>query len=541
MKNYILILSMIWLCASKATSQKYFISFSDKNNSDYSISEPEAFLSTKAIEHRNQQNISIDITDLPVNTSYLDSLKKMEVTVGNVSKWLNGAIIECHNQNLIDTITKVSFISDCRLIYKDGTKSLKNKFLSPTVKAASENSEYSDIYGVAWTQTKTINAQYVHNYYNGEGITIAVLDAGFYHVNTLPCFEHLWNNHQIIEYKDFVNPESNFFSQHDHGMKVLSILGGYEENLFRGSAVGASYYLYRTEDALSEYPIEEYNWVCAAERADSLGADIITSSLGYSTFDDSGMNYSYANMDGKTTTIVKGAEIAFSKGIIVVNSAGNEGSGFWKYIISPADGENVLTVGAITQDSTVIDFSSYGPTSDGRIKPDLAAVGVGTGIQMIDGSYGTGNGTSFSAPVISGMVACTWQANPDMSNTEIIELIKTNAHLYNTPNNRMGYGIPDFAQSLNINNSVETHADTRPVFSTLNNPFDNQIQFTTSENIEADVKISLYNITGNRIFHRTYKPDEKLLIPNLNHLNKGIFIAELQYQHQIQIIKLIKQ
>ncbi len=538
----ILTLLIILTSGINSLGQKYFISFTDKNNSPYSVSNPEAFLSTKAIERRSNQDIAIDINDIPVNTSYIDSLKNIDdVTVGNISRWLNGAIVECTNQNLIDTITRVSFIADCQIIYNTTTKSTFDKFAPILLKSNTQANDNSEAYGVAWPQTETLNAQYVHEYYNGEGIAIAVLDAGFYNVNSLPCFQHLWDNNQIAEYKDFVDPDSYFFLQHYHGMKVLSILAGYEENTFKGSAIDATYYLYRTEDTSSEYPIEEYNWICAAERADSLGVDIITSSLGYYSFDDSDLDYDYEDMDGQTTVVVKGAEMAFSRGMIVVNSAGNEGNNSWKYIITPADGTNVLTVGAMTNDSIIASFSSYGPTYDNRIKPDVVGVGVSTGLQELDGSYTTGNGTSYSTPVISGLTACIWQANPDMSNTEIINLIKANAHLYDNANNRMGYGIPDFAQCLNLKNSTNTITNKNTNFSVLTNPFSSYIRFSSQSNIQQSVTINLYNITGENVYKHTFAPDESLTIQNVNNLSKGIYIAELQYQSQTQIIKLIKQ
>lgn len=538
--RFLKILLIVFCVSNNIDAQKYFVSFTDKNNSPYSTLKPEEFLSDKAIQRRTNQNINIIENDLPVNPNYIDGIKATSAKVYHASKWLNGVIVETSSSVVIEAIKQLAYVEECKLIWKPYSAQNINKS-AQQLKSNTNTLDYEQDYGLAWDQTETLNGQDVHEEFNGEGISIAILDAGFNMANTLPSFQHLWDNNQIIKSEDFVNPGGNVFQEDQHGMKVLSIIGGYLENEFKGSAIKAKFFLYRTEDAYSEYPIEEYNWVCAAERADSIGADIISSSLGYYLFDDSSMDYSYADMDGQTSTIVKGAEIAFTKGMIVINSAGNEGNKAWKYIISPADGENVLSVGAIDANKTIASFSSLGPSSDGRIKPDLVAVGVKTGLQSTSGSMSTGNGTSFSTPVITGFTACVWQAFPELSNIEIINKIKQNAHLYQNPNSTMGYGIPNYADIIGIvGNSSIKHNDAQTI-KVINNPFSNRIELICPENINTEISISLYNIAGLLVINTVFAANEPLVLNNLNFLKKGIYILQANYNNQRQSIKLTKK
>ncbi|WP_075601798.1 S8 family serine peptidase [Saccharicrinis aurantiacus] len=539
MRKVTLFILLIISCITiNIDAQKYFVSFTDKNSNDYSLSAPQEFLSPEALERRTNQNIELVENDLPVTSSYLTIIQSKSVKVLHTSKWLNGAIIESSNAEAIDEIKALSFVSKVDLIWKPQLTNTIQKNNEPLKNATP--SAVNVTYGNSWTQTAMVKGQYVHQNYNGEGINIAVLDAGFKDVNSLPSFVHLWENNQILDAYDFVNPTGNIFQEHQHGMQVLSIIGGYVENEFKGSAIKSNFFLYRTEDAATEYPVEEYYWVCAAEKADSIGADIISSSLGYYEFDDSNMSYTYADMDGQTSTIVKAAEIAFSKGIIVVNSAGNEGDETWRYIISPADGENVLTVGAVDSSNEPSYFSSFGPTADGRVKPDVVALGSSTAIQGLDGNITRGNGTSFSAPVITGFTACIKQALPQLSNQEIITRIKESAHLISNPTEQLGYGIPNFADILDIENSVNTkHSHT--TFTTYNNPFTNSIHFNAPNSINSDITIKLYNISGTIMRTEQFAPHSQLTLNNLNQLSKGIYIAQITYNNQSQTIKLTKQ
>jgi hypothetical protein len=288
--------------------------------------------------------------------------------------------------------------------------------------------------------------------YDGMGMTIAVLDAGFTNTNTIPAFSYLWNNNRILGYKDFVSPQApNLFSSHTHGTSVLSTMGAYLPGDMVGTAPQASYWLLRSEDGATEYLVEELNWVSAAEFADSVGADIINSSLGYTTFDNPAQDHTYQDMNGNTTPVTIGADKAVSKGMIVVNSAGNSGGSSWQYIGAPADGDSVFSIGAVNSIGAYVSFSSTGPTSDGRTKPDVVAQGSGTTIiNAGTGNVSTGSGTSFSSPVTAGMVSCLWQAHPNRRNTEILEAIRQSGSLAGNPDQQLGWGIPNYLTAHNL-------------------------------------------------------------------------------------------
>ena len=516
-------------------AQKYFVSFSDKNNNAYSIDSPAEFLSQRAINRRIKQNISITSQDLPVTLSYLDSVKNMGMRVLWSSKWLNGVIIESDNTQLMDTISRVSFVSESKLIWKQPIGNSTQKFIetqSPLLlKSAST-------YGSSWNQTKTVNGQSLHqNNYSGEGMVIAVLDNGFNKVNVLSSFTHLWDNDQILSSRDIVNPSGDVYVSGSHGTNVLSVMGGFISGKFKGSAPKAAYHLLRTEDNASESPIEEFNWLLGAEYADSIGADIINSSLGYYVFDGDFTDYTYEDMDGRTTIVVRGAEIAFSKGMVVVCSAGNEGNNSWGKIISPADGENVLAVAAMQSDSLRASFSSYGPSADGRVKPDVTAVGQGAALQNLQGDIVFANGTSFSAPVMTGFVTCLWQAFPKLKNVELVKLVKENGHNYLSPDNSFGYGIPNFKAALELKNRI-------PVVNTTNfrlfpNPFNNHIKIT-SANISIVDQLSLYDITGNLVYQQKQVTLPKE-ISQLDNLPQGVYLLKLNAQSYTHTRKIIKK
>ncbi len=526
---------------SDLNAQKYFVGFTDKADNDFSIIAPEEYLSQRAIGRRARQNIEITEEDLPVNQSYLDSLSKMDLKILWPSKWLNGAIIESDNSVLMDTITRVSFISSSRLIWKSTTNTTIQKFPSQNTDE-SLKADILSIYGESYNQTVTINGHLLHQEgYAGDGMLIAVIDNGFGHVDELPMFNHLWSNNKIKASVDFVNQGNNVFdSEYYHGMYVLSVLSGFIESEYKGSAPDANYILLRTEDDNSEYPIEEYNWVIAAEYADSAGVDVINSSLGYSQFDDTSFNYSYSDMDGKTTICVLGAEKAFSKGILVVNSAGNEGNSSWKYIISPADGENVLAVAAMNTDSTRASFSSYGPSFDDRIKPDIAALGVQNSVQDITGYVTHKNGTSFSAPVISGFASCLWQAKPTISNNELLQIIKLSSHHYYNPDDSFGYGIPNFYTALDIDSSTnETKLGNTYIISP--NPFSDKIEIINGLKNIIKTQIKIFDLTGKQIVNKLVTSTNTYTINNLENLPSGLYILQLIESSQKYSFKILKK
>ncbi|PKP49033.1 MAG: peptidase S8, partial [Bacteroidetes bacterium HGW-Bacteroidetes-12] len=345
-KIYLFFLAFFYTLLSVGQGH-YAISFSDKNNSSYSISSPYQFLSQKAIERRIKQNIPITISDLPVNATYISTLTNLGAAPIYASKWMNLVVVEIVDTSMLNNIQQLSFVNDVQIIKSSITFSENKKKFN---KLYVETTQELD-YGSSSNQLKIMEGDFLHNLgFKGNGVTIAVLDAGFTNVHQLSAFSSLWNNNQILGFKDFVDGDDSVFVEHTHGTMVLSTMATNIPGSLVGTAPNANYYLLRTEDALTETLLEEYNWLAGAEFADSVGADIINSSLGYTEFDDTTQNHTYADMNGNTTIISKAANWAAEKGILVVNSAGNSGAAPWKYIGAPADAPKILSIGAIDND-----------------------------------------------------------------------------------------------------------------------------------------------------------------------------------------------
>ena len=438
---FLLIVNSI-LAQTEVYPNYYAVYFTDKNNCGYDINNPEKFLSSKAIERRKKFNIPITEQDLPVTQKYVDSLKSMGLKVIEVSRWLNCAIVVDTDSTNLAKIKALSFVRPKpKPLQKNYTyKKLKRKRVK--IKKTLKD-KYN--YGQAENQVKMLDVNQLHDLgFDGKGITIAIFDAGFWNVDKISFFDSLWANHRILGWYDFVDQDTTLFDTGEHGTMVLSTIAAYKNGEFVGTAPQASFYLFRTENEHSEYPIEEYNYVCAAEKADSLGVDVIHSSLGYTHFDNNKMSYSYKDLNGNTGISTIGADIAASKGIIVTVSAGNEGDNKWRYISVPADGDSVLSVGAVDANGRYAYFSSAGPTYDGRIKPDVMAEGLGVSVVGRDDYVKFSAGTSFSGPIIAGCMACLRQAFPDNTNIELMNAVRQTASNAKKPNNFYGYGIPDF-------------------------------------------------------------------------------------------------
>ncbi len=465
MKKLTLSATALLLCLLSYTQvapDKYWIKFTDKNNSPFSVDNPSAFLSQRAIERRLKQNIPVMENDLPVNQSYIDSVTSTGVTLLTVSKWFNSVTIYTTDTNALNIINSFSFVQS---VVKASSGKITgatkpffaNEHIEDFIEKQGKNKEVKSNaydYGSALNQIQMLNGDSLHDLgYDGDGMIIAVLDAGFLNVNTLSAFDSLWNSGRILGWKDFVSPQSpNIFSSHSHGCMVLSTMGAYLPGQMVGTAPKASYFLLRTEDGATENLIEELNWASGAEFADSAGADVINSSLIYTTFDNPALNHTYQDMDGNTTPITIAADIAASKGIVVCNAAGNSGnSATWPYIGAPADGDSVFTAGAVTSSGSYASFSSKGPTSDGRLKPNVVAQGSGTTvISPWSGSVTTGSGTSFASPITAGMVTSLWQAHPEKTNMEIMYAVEQSASQYSNPDTLRGFGIPDYFNANKI-------------------------------------------------------------------------------------------
>ena len=405
-KIYSLIL--IFLISQDLYSQNHYaVMLTDKNNSTYSFSNPSAYLSQRAINRRLQYGIAIDSSDLPVNTTYLTAIQNTGAVILNTSRWLNEVTVDVSaNPSALATINALPFVKQTKLASRTTNKtsskfSIEMESLMQrqfqTQKVASSVSYYN--YGNTLNQIQMLHGDKLHDLgFRGDGKIIAMLDAGFYRVDSMTAFDSLRAHNRILATYDFVDHNGNVYDDHTHGSMCFSIMGANDPGNIVGTAPEASYLLFRSEDAATEKLIEEYNWATAAEAADSAGADIISSSLGYSRFDDSTMNHTYNDMDGKTTPISIAANIASRKGIVVVSSAGNEGNGQWHYITAPADADSILTIGAVDAAGVYAPFSGTGPSFDGRIKPTVVAQGQGTFVSdPYSNTVFSGNGTSSSS------------------------------------------------------------------------------------------------------------------------------------------------
>jgi hypothetical protein len=463
MKRFLLCLLAGTFAQFGAAQTRYLVKFKDKGDNPFSISTPSGYLSARAISRRANQSIAVDSTDLPVTPRYIDSVRLAgAVTILNVSKWLNQVSIQTTDAAALAKINSFPFVRSATAIAARMNSSnagpagkLKGSETSDEASRVTGITENFFQYGQSFNQVHIHNGEFLHNIgLRGQTKVISLLDAGFFNYTTLDAFDSVNANGQVLGTWDFVARQASVVEDHTHGMQCFSIIAANIPGQFVGTAPKANFYLFRSEDAGSEYPIEEHNWVCAAERADSVGTDVISSSLGYNTFDgafdNAAYNHTYAEMNGNTTMVVIGADLAAKKGMLVVNSAGNEGSSAWKYIASPADGDSVLAVGAVNTAGQVAAFSSYGPSSDGQVKPDVASVGVNTVIQNSGNTVGTGNGTSYAAPNMAGLATCLWQGFPEVNNMRIINALRLSSSIATSPNDRIGYGIPDMKKAVFI-------------------------------------------------------------------------------------------
>lgn len=451
----VLIITLGFYSGTQAQFSKYIIRLKNKTGTPFSINNPSQFLSAKSIERRTRQNISIDETDLPVNPGYIDSLRLSgAVVILNKSKWLNQVCIQTTDNAALAKINNFPFVLSSQPLMRSQPISeprdkFNEKIVSTSLPQALRNTADYYNYGSSYQQIHIHEGEFLHNNgFRGEGMLMAIMDAGFFHYQTITAFDSVRNNNQVVETYDFVNNEISVDEDDSHGMHCFSIIAANWPGQLVGSCPAAKFYLYRTEDASTEYPVEEQNWVAAAERADSIGIDVFSTSLGYTTFDNSVFNYTYADMNGNTTIIARANDLAAKKGIISVVAAGNEGSTSWHFISTPADADSVITVGAVNASGAVANFSSYGPSSDGQIKPAVASVGVSCAIANTNNQPTFGNGTSYATPNMAGLITCLWQAFPEFTNMQIIEAVKKSSSIYTNPNDRIGYGIPNFHKAF---------------------------------------------------------------------------------------------
>ena len=457
---------------TKYPGGKYYIwryTLKDKQGSPYSIEHPGRFLSHKSIERRKRQGLALDSTDLPVSNRYLRLIEKTSAEVIRESKkrstewdiigtsrWNNTVLVRANDTTLLQRIAALTCMRKAEHVWTSPDSIPRTIRQKAHESFNPWDSLKGEFYGSGKEQIEMLLGQRLHNIgMKGKGMTIAVLDGGFQNADAIPAIQHI----NIAGTKDFVFPNSPFFFQEtDHGTKVLSAMGANEPQVLVGTAPEACYWLLRCEDQQSEQPVEEDYWAMAAEFADSLGADIISSSLGYNDYDDFPDYYHQHDLDGHTALISHTASMLAQKGIILVNSAGNSGMGPWKKIAFPADADNILTVGALNTEKKNAPFSGVGPTQDGRVKPDVMALGSPTALISGRGTIVRDMGTSFSTPVVAGLVACLWQALPQKTALEMINLVRQTSNNYEKPDNIYGYGMPNFWRAYMIGHLVERDA-----------------------------------------------------------------------------------
>jgi hypothetical protein len=444
---------------SSKAQDRYAVYFKYKPQEGLSLSQPQEFLTQKAIERRTREGIQADSLDLPVAAKYLDEVAALSEYVLYSSKWMNAAILVT-DQHRADEMAALPFVAKVELVAADflvkPSARIKYKVRASVTLETNCDDPKLNTRELALAdntydyQNELIGIDRMHaEGYTGGGVTVAVFDAGFPGTNTASPFAHLFSNNQIVGQKDFVRPwNTEVFMGNQHGTNVLSLIAANEPGKLVSGAYDSDFILVITEEVETEYKLEEFNWVRAAEYADSLGVDIINSSLGYWDFDDPEMNYTLADLDGKTTVITKGASIASSKGILVVNAVGNYGTRGESSLLAPADAEDIISVGSVKNTGEVSSFSSRGPTGDGRFKPELAAFGDSPVLIRSNGTVGSSNGTSFSAPQIAALAAGLWEAKPEWTRSQLIDNLFRSATQYETPDNLLGYGVPNFFDAL---------------------------------------------------------------------------------------------
>ncbi len=551
----IMLLTAAFTVFADVAPDKYFIKFTDKNNTPYTIDNPGAFLTPRAIHRRTVQGIAISEEDLPLNPDYVITIKNLGTIILTRSKWFNGITIYAPDPSVLAAISNLPFVQEIvknnqnppnsQPLHKDKFEMETNSLLplnllSPNNPVSVNNFTFN--YGPSYTQIHMLNGDALHQGgYTGAGKVIAILDAGFLNADILSAFDSLRQNGQILGTKDFVTPGNNVYQEFYHGMAVLSTMGANLPGQLIGTAPGASYWLLRSEDAATENIIEEYNWVAAAEFADSVGADVINSSLGYSLFDDPAQNHSWADLTGNSTPVTRGANIAASKGIAVVNSAGNEALKPWHYISFPADGLQVLGIAAVDAAGIHASFSSIGFPSVTDPKPDIAAMGVGDIVANSDGSIGSGSGTSFSSPLIAGLVACLWEAKPAATNTQIFQSIRESASKFPQDDTLVGCGIPDFSKALTLLSIPTVQSCQSKVYP---NPFKDYVTIRCFSASPQNIDISFYDITGRMTLHfpnlQSSAGENTFTISQIETLRQGCYFLKVTSSTCSETLQLIK-
>jgi serine protease AprX len=529
---------LTWFTAYSYAQEDAWVYFTNKPNVAAALENPISILTQKAIDRKQNHNIVIDERDVPVNEAYILDLKvQTGITVLAKSKWFNAVHVRGLEAD-ISALSTLDYIDRIDYANKDLNSMLRSTAIQDKTHIEEETAIF--IYGDTQNQVEMINADNLHVAgFTGEGMTIAVMDSGFPNVNTMGAFQRLRANGDLLDGYDFVNRNTDVYANtaSSHGTRVLSTMAGFVQDQYVGTAPDASYYLFLTEETGSENPVEESYWVEAAERADSLGVDMINTSLGYRLFDNANYNYTPADMNGQVAFISKGASIAVEKGILVVVSAGNSGATAWQTVGAPADSPAVLSIGGVDADGNYVSFSSQGGAAQvGYQKPDVVARAGAAYVIDQNNDTTQNNGTSFSGPILCGGIAALWQAIPNASPTAVIDFVRQSASQFMAPDDFLGYGIPDLdlarqiALSIDDNQIEDFNFYPNPVKDELNL----RMPLTASQ-----AEISIYNQLGQNVLNQLIFEDSKII--NVSGLPTGIYLMKFSSEITSQTLKFIKQ
>ncbi|MDB3976946.1 S8 family serine peptidase [Flavobacteriaceae bacterium] len=541
MKKTMLVFSFLFFLVINAYAQEdALVFFQDKENVDTALQNPISILTQKAIDRKLMHNSPIDARDVPVNETYITTIKGIPgITVFAKSKWMNCVYVRGNLQDL-DALEGLDFVT--HLEYAD--KSLNLVPIpggSTKDKLSVENKANSIVYdyGAATNQVEMIAANYLHQQdFTGEGIDIAVLDSGFPGVLTNPAFDPILDQGRLLGTYNFISREESVDTSSSHGSKTFSDIGGYLQNQFVGTAPGASFYLFVTEDVTQENPVEEAWWVEALERADSLGVRIVNTSLGYQDYDNPAYTHSYEDLNGFTTIAARGANHAFDKGMLLLTSAGNDGQSFG-FVATPADAPGCLSIGAVDQDGEYAGFSSYGPNASGLRKPDVMAQGVSVAVVDQNGAVDFNSGTSFSSPIMAGAIASLWQSRPEVTNAQIMQIVRASAHLFENPTDLMGYGIPNFETAYNALQILGAQADFLEIqFAMYPNPAQDIVSFSIPLAIEK-ATVRIFTSIGQQVLSSEISANQNTI--DISGINSGTYIVSVESGGTKNYFKLIKK
>lgn len=520
--------TLLLICTAGVSfgQNKYLVLFKDKTGSLYSVEKPEAFLSRRAIDRRNAQQIKITEQDLPVSSAYLEALQERNINVLYTSRWLNAVLVDVPESRL-EEISALGFVKSIDGLFSHGLGGPNSR---KGTKSLQDFSSFDA--GSAQNQLEMLGADVMQTQgYTGKGVLIGLLDSGFSNANNLDVFKQLFEENRVLETYNFVSNNISVYNAHSHGTSVLSCIAANLSGEMIGTAPEASFVLYVTEDVRSETRLEEVNWLIAAERADSIGVDIIGSSLGYSDFEGTEQDYSYEDLDGNTALISRAADWAASKGILVVVSAGNEGNKAWKYITAPADADSVISVAAVDGNQNYASFSSIGPSADNQIKPEVAAKGLSTTVASPGNFVGFSNGTSFAAPLITGLVAGLKQAFPDLTAMELRQILLESGSQYSEPDNLLGYGIPNFSRAYEMANLKKLKNSTDKPVLVFPNPSGKNEKLSvliTKEDLGNTFQVTLHSTNGILYYSGEFKRPYFDLPLTKSQLPTGIYILRIQ-------------